>query len=57
MKKIALVLIAWTYILSHTAIAQGGPALNMDGSEQKKVIDSVGYLLINNYIFPMLLKK
>src|SRR5688572_26456810 len=57
MKRIALVLIAWTFIFSHTAIAQGGPALNMDGSEQKKVIDSVGYLLINNYIFPDVAKK
>ena len=29
----------------------------MDGTEQKKVIDSVGHLLVNNYIFPDVAKK
>lgn len=29
----------------------------MDGAEQKKVIDSIGYLLVTNYIFPDVAKK
>jgi retinol-binding protein 3 len=57
MKRIALVLIAWTFIFSGTAIAQGEGSLTMNASEQKNVIDSVGYLLGNNYIFPDVAKK
>src|SRR5687767_11289355 len=54
--RIALLLTAWTCIFSLTAVAQGGNP-NLDGTEQKQVIDSVGQLLINNYIFPDVAKK
>ena len=55
--RIALLLTAWTFIFSFTLLAQGGGPVNIDGAEQKKVIDSVGYLLNNNYIFPDVAKK
>ena len=55
MKRSALFLLAFS--LSLTAIAQGPGSINMDGQEQKKVIDSVGYLLLHNYIFPDVAKK
>src|SRR5687767_8573684 len=55
-KRIALILTAWTFIFSLTAVAQGGGP-SIDGSEQKKVIDSVGHLLANNYIYPDVAKK
>lgn len=57
MKRIALVLIAWTFIFSLTSVAQGGGNSNMDAIEQKKVIDSVSFLLSNNYIYPDVAKK
>ena len=56
-QRIALALTAWVFIFSLTASAQGGSPKNMEESEQKNVIDSVGYLLINNYIFPDVAKK
>jgi retinol-binding protein 3 len=55
--RIALLVVAWTFISSLTAIAQGGGNSTLDGSEQKRVIDSISHLLTNNYIFPEVAKK
>ena len=56
-KRISLLLTAWMFVFSLTTIAQGGPSQNVDATEQKSVIDSIGQLLINNYIFPDVAKK
>ena len=55
-RRIAFIFTACSFFLSLTAKAQGGPSA-MDAAEQKKVIDSVSYLLNSNYIFPDVAKK
>ena len=52
-----MLLTAWMFVFSLTTTAQGGPSQNVDATEQKNVIDSIGQLLINNYIFPDVAKK
>lgn len=55
-RKIALVLTAFSFFFSITVLAQGGNQ-SIDGIEQKRVIDSVSFLLANNYIFPEVAEK
>src|SRR5690349_20417547 len=57
MKRIALVFSVCTLIFSFIVKSQFGGNSTLDELEQKKVIDSVGFLLINNYIFPDVAKK
>lgn len=56
-KRVAFLLPVCALIFSLTTAAQGPGSITMDGQEQKKFIDSVGYLLIHNYIYPDVAKK
>src|SRR5688572_10174161 len=55
-KRIVLVFLALSALFSMPSFAQGGD-MTIDGARQKAVIDSVGWLLNNNYIYPEVAKK